>query len=91
MQGVAHFLAGRYDEAVFCLERSPTTPLWLLAYLAASYAQGGQSSQATDYATRLLAQEPRFSILRFLAKEPLHREVDRRALADGLSRAGIPE
>lgn len=91
MQGMAHFLDGRHDEAVACLERTPTMPLWNLAYLAASHALSGRPVLASDFANRVLACEPRFTVSRFIDKEPLKREEHRALLHAGLRRAGLPE
>ena len=90
MQGMAHFLAGRYDEAIACLERTPTMPLWVLAYLAATHALAERPALAADFARRVLAREPGFKVARFLAKEPLRREDHRALLCAGLRRAGLP-
>ena len=90
MQGMAHFLAGRYDEAVTCLERTPTMPLWDLAYLAASHALADRPALAADFASHVLARERRFTVSRFIAKEPLKREEHRALLHAGLRRAGLP-
>ena len=91
MQGMAHFLAGRYDEAVACLERTPTIPPWLLAYLAASHALARRPAIAAGFAARVLAREPRFTISRFLAREPLRLPADRERLRSGLRNAGLPD
>ena len=90
MQGMAHFLAGHYDEAIACLERTPTMPLWVPAYLAASHALAERPMLAARFADRVLAREPGFTVARFLAKEPLRREDHRARLQAGLRRAGLP-
>ena len=90
MQGMAHFIARRYDEAVACLERTPTMPIWDLAYLAASHALAGRADEAAAFASQLTRRDPAFSASRFAAKEPLKRPSDREHLLQGLGKAALP-
>ena len=89
--GVLHFIAGRYDEAIANLSRSPTMPDAVHSYLAACYALTGRSEQAALHAAEALNLAPDFSSARFVAKEPFKQLRDRDRLLEGLRRAGLPE
>ena len=53
MLGHALFLAGRYDEAIACLETIDTPLVWELAWLAASLISSGNESRAAVAAEAL--------------------------------------
>jgi adenylate cyclase len=89
--GVLHFLAGRYDEAISHLSRSPDMPAWVHGYLAACYALTDQRDQAASHAAEAVRQAPDFSAIQFLAKEPYKQSSDQNRLLDGLRKAGLPE
>jgi DNA-binding SARP family transcriptional activator/TolB-like protein/Flp pilus assembly protein TadD len=88
-QGIAHLLAGRYDQAISNFLRSPNRPVWLRAYLAAAHALLGRTDEAHQARDETIAAEPRFSARRLMAKEPFRRQVDRDLIAEGLRRAGF--
>ena len=89
--GVLHFIAGRYDEAIIHLSRSPDMPAWVHGYLAACYALMDQRDQAASHVAEVLRQAPDFSAIQFLAKEPFKQSADQNRLLDGLRKAGLPE
>jgi tetratricopeptide (TPR) repeat protein len=89
--GVLHFIAGRYDEAVLHLSRSPDMPAWVNAYLAACYALMNQSDDAHHHAAETIRLAPDFSAIRFLEKEAFKQLSDRDHLLRGLRKAGLPE
>ena len=89
--GVAHFIAGRYEEAVTALGRSPSMPVWVQAYLAACHALAGRAECARELKAELLRAVPDFSLTRLAAKELFKRAADRDRLVEGLRRAGLPE
>lgn len=89
--GVAHFVAGRYDEAVVLLGRSPTMPVWVRAYLAACHALAGGADRVREFVADLARSAPNFSSALLVAKEPFKRPADREALLEGLRDAGLPE
>jgi tetratricopeptide (TPR) repeat protein len=89
--GVLHFLAGRYDEAISHLSRSPDMPAWVHGYIAACYALTNQRDQALSHVAEVLRQAPDFSAIQFLAKEPFKQSADKNRLLDGLRKAGLPE
>jgi len=90
MVGVAHFVAGRHDEAIAAFGRSPSTPLWVQAYLAAYYAHAGRLDIARRIALELHASWPDLSSARFTAKEPFRRAEDAQRLIQGMIVAGLP-
>jgi TolB-like protein len=97
MQGAmayAHFLAGRYDVASSCAEKSMRdNPTFLLAIClsAASNALAGWLEPAQKAMARALEFNPdlRSSNLRDLA--PFRRAEDLATFAKGLRKAGLPE
>ncbi|HEX6118864.1 MAG TPA: adenylate/guanylate cyclase domain-containing protein [Dongiaceae bacterium] len=89
--GVAHFVAERYDEAVFALNRSPNMPMWVHAYLAACHGLKGDTDSARWHAAEVMRMRPDFTIRRYTEKDLYKREEDRRKLTDGLRAAGLPE
>ena len=44
--GIGHFVAGRYEDAIAALARSPSMPFWGYPYLAASHALTGRTDRA---------------------------------------------
>jgi adenylate cyclase len=88
--GVLHFLAGRYDEAIVHLSRSPTMPPWVHAYLAACHAHRNQNDEARHHAAETLRLAPNFTAVEFLKKEPFKQAADRDCLIEGLRKAGLP-
>jgi adenylate cyclase len=91
MLGVAHFVAGRYDEAILHLSRSRTMPMWLMAYLAACHALAGRLNEAHKFVEQIRQRFPQFSLVRVTEKEPFKREEDRERLIAGMRTAGLPE
>jgi TolB-like protein len=92
--GYAHFLAGRYDMASSCAEKSMRDrPTFLLAIClsAASNALAGRLEPAQRAMARALEFNPDFraSNLRDLA--PFRRAEDLASFAKGLREAGLPE
>jgi adenylate cyclase len=88
--GVLHFIAGRYDEAIINLSRSPDMPAWVHGYLAACYALMDQTDRAARQLAEVLRHAPDFSAIRFLEKEPFKQPADQQRLLDGLRKAGLP-
>jgi adenylate cyclase len=88
--GVLHFIAGRYDEAIINLSRSPDMPAWVHGYLAACYALMDQTDHVARHVAEVLRHAPDFSAIRFLEKEPFKQSADQQRLLDGLRKAGLP-
>jgi len=90
---MAHFVAGRYSEAVQWARKSvQRKPIWRVghAVLAASLAQLDLIKEAKAAVDNYLDNIPNETIskLRFL---PFKNHIDARRLEDGLHKAGLPE
>jgi class 3 adenylate cyclase/tetratricopeptide (TPR) repeat protein len=89
-QGMAHYIAGRYEAAISALTQSSTMPYWVKAYLAASYARLENTLEARRHANSLMREMPDFSAGSFAAKEPYRDTAHRSALEEGLRASGLP-
>jgi TolB-like protein/Tfp pilus assembly protein PilF len=91
---LAHFVAGRYREAVDWAEKGrlerPGLP-WAYRVLAAAYAQLGQHDQAQAAAQTALKQHPQLSVSEIMATAPFRQDEVRERLVHALRRAGIPD
>jgi adenylate cyclase len=90
-QGLADFIAGRYERAITRLNRSPTMPVWVRVYLAASNAYLGRELQAREMARQVLRAVSNFSAARFVQKEPYERAEHRSVLREGVRASGLPD
>ncbi|QRM28522.1 adenylate/guanylate cyclase domain-containing protein [Microvirga sp. VF16] len=91
--GDAHFVAGRYAEAVQWLERAYLAhpkASWINRFLAASYALDGRQDEAKACVQRLLTTYPGLTVTAVRAAPPFSPEAINR-LCEGLRRAGLPE
>jgi TolB-like protein len=91
---LAHFLAGRYDEASAWAERAlRDKPNYYpaLRAAAASNALGGRLEQAKNAIARLRRLDPALRISQLNDILPLRRAEDRAKYAEGLRMAGLPE
>jgi tetratricopeptide (TPR) repeat protein len=97
MQGgtaFAHFLAGRYDQALswaakaMWAQTNYTTPLFVAA---ASSALAGRIVEARKAMVRLLELDPALRIANVKDWIPLRRHEDLERFEDGLRKAGLPE
>jgi adenylate cyclase len=89
----AHFVAGRYREAVAWLEKARLAnpkAAWINRFLAASYALTGNRQQAGACVQRLLAAYPGLTVRAVRTAPPFSKEVIDR-LCEGLRRAGLPK
>ena len=97
MQGgaaLAHFLAGRNDQAAALAEealRNQPNYMSALRILAASRALMGQQVEAQRAVARLTQIDPINRISNLLDRIPLRRPEDVGKLADALRLAGLPE
>ena len=91
---MAHFIAGRYEEAFASAETalrqnpffSPATRL-----AVASAALLGRMEDARKYFARLQMLDPQLRISNLGERIFLQRPDDHARLAEGLRRAGVPE
>jgi len=91
--GDAHFVAGRYTEAVTWLEKARLAhprAAWLNRFLAASYALSGRQQEAEACVERLLTVYPGLTVTAVRTAPPFSQEVIDR-LCEGLRQAGLPE
>jgi adenylate cyclase len=88
--GLALYGLGRYEDAIAVYAKVAAPQVGILAALAASHAQAGDTVAARSTRTRLLALAPDFSTRRFVESKPYLRARDRAHLLDGLQKAGLP-
>lgn len=91
---LAHFVAGRYDEAIFWAEKAARgNPNFLPAIriIATSAGNSGQLARAQKAAKRMMEIDPTFKVSRLTDHVPLRRPDDLARYAEGLRRAGLPE
>jgi tetratricopeptide (TPR) repeat protein len=91
---MAHFLAGRYDEASSWAQRAlRNKPNYYPALRAAAAidALAGRLDQAKDAIARLRRLDPALRISHIHDIFPLQRAEDRAKYAEGLRMAGLPE
>jgi tetratricopeptide (TPR) repeat protein len=92
--GLAHFLAGRYDEAWSWAERALLdNPSFYpaLRMAAASHALAGRLERAKSVMARLRGLDPALRISHVKDILPLRRAEDSSRYAEGLRLAGLPE
>jgi TolB-like protein/class 3 adenylate cyclase len=92
--GLAHFLAGRYEEALIweskaLRERPGLLPA--LRLVTASNALAGKLEEAKKALARLLELDPTLRISNLRDYSMVHRPEDFAKYADGLRKAGLPE
>lgn len=91
---LAHFIAGRYTEALSWAERAIRGhPNYSLAAgtFAASAVLAGRLVEAEKAMTRLRQLEPQLRISDLMEVFPLRRPEDRLKWIEGLRKAGLPE
>jgi adenylate cyclase len=94
--GMAHFVAGRYDDAVTWAEnaeneRPASIGFGPLRLLAASYAHLGRLDEAREAFASVLEATPHISATGIRNAIHFGRPEDLERYLDGLSRAGLPE
>ncbi|MBI3703511.1 MAG: tetratricopeptide repeat protein [Rhizobiales bacterium] len=90
----AHFLAGRYAEALPWVEKAlRENPHHSLTnrIAAATYALAGLQAEAEQAAARLLQIDSSFRVARLKDYVPLRRPEHVETLSNGLRKAGVPE
>jgi len=90
--GAAHFLAGRYEQAVMSFRRSvELNPRFSIPYgwMAASFVRLGRIDEAKAAATQHLSLDPHFSISRWSAAVGLAPQVVD-DITDAMRMAGLP-
>ena len=91
---LAHFLAGRYDDACLWAEKSlRKRPKYLASIreLAAAHALAGRLTEAQQTMEHLRSVNPELRISTVKDWVPLRRAEDLARLQEGLRKAGLPE
>jgi adenylate cyclase len=91
--GAAHFVAGRYEEALAWNEKaSAARPnmIWVNRLSVVCAAHGGQAGKAESALRRLLASNPDLTISAVMRVLPFRGDA-RERYAEGLRKAGLPE
>ena len=73
-----------------CFAHVPLPNYRVWAYVAACHARLGHEEQARTAAHRTLEMFPKFSIERFMTREPFRNASDSDYLAESLRLAGLP-
>jgi adenylate cyclase len=88
--GRACYCAEKYAEAVAAFSRVTRPDYTHHAFLAATFAQMGNSVAAAAHAAEVLKREPEFSVAVYLATQHYKGAIDRRRHETGLLKAGLP-
>lgn len=91
---LAHFLAGRDDEAFAWAEKAlqrNALAAPAIRVAAASAARLGHTAAATKYLSQLRQLDPGLRVSNLGDRIPLRRPQDRERLAEALRRAGLPD
>jgi tetratricopeptide (TPR) repeat protein len=91
---LAHFLAGRYDEASSWAEKAllqKANSHLALRLAAASSALAGRMEEAQNAVSRLRQLDPALRVSDLKEIIPLRRQQDFARYAEGLRKAGLPE
>lgn len=87
--GSALYVAGRYADAIEAFRHRQGPKVWVLARLAASYAQIGQKKEAEECVAEILQQQPDFRVS--LLRNGSWLPGDRLRFREGFLKAGLPE
>ncbi len=90
----AHFIAGRYREALSVSESVTAAPQnggFAMATAAASAALLGRMEEAESAVSQLRAIDPTLRLANLRQRFPIKREEDFARWTDGLRKAGLPE
>ena len=88
--GRACYCAEKYAEAAEAFSRLTRPDHTHHAFLAATFAQMGNSVAASAHAAEVLKREPQFSVAAYLGTQHHKHESDRRRHETGLLKAGLP-
>jgi adenylate cyclase len=88
--GRACYCAEKYAEAVEAFSRITRPDYTHHAFLAATFAQMGNTVATAAHAAEVLKCEPKFSAAAYLATQHYKRPVDRQRHEAGLLKAGLP-
>lgn len=92
--GLAHFLAGRHDEALPWLHKALQVNgrfAACLRHMAACLGEMGRIDEAEQVGREMLRLSPDFRVAHFASWYPLRPQANLRRYIDGLRRARLPE
>lgn len=89
--GWAHFVAGRYQDAIAALERRSPKSIGTRELLALCHAMLGQDDEAAAHMRAVMEARPNMTVKRAARIEPFRDETDLRHYLDALRAAGVPE
>jgi adenylate cyclase len=88
--GRACYCAEKYAEAAEAFSRLTRPDHSHHAFLAATFAQMGNSVAAAAHVAEVIKREPKFSVAAYLGTQHYKHEVDRNRHEAGLLKAGLP-
>jgi len=88
--GRACYCAEKYAEAVEAFSRITRPDYTHHAFLAATFAQLGNTVATAAHAAEVLKSEPKFSVAAYLATQHYKHAADRQRHEAGLLKAGLP-
>ena len=86
-----YYSARKYETVIDAVERMREPPVDPLLFLAGSYAQVGDLTEAQAAVKRVLALDPEATVAKFAAQQPYKNPDDLEHYKDGLRKAGLPE
>ena len=90
VQGIAYFVARRYDDAILALGKLPSPHYWDCAYLAAAYAMRGRIDEGRAALSEVLQAMPAFAMNKLAAAEPFQSVTELTHFVDAMHKAGLP-
>src|SRR5262249_51979717 len=87
--GIVLYIMRRYADAIEAYRHRTRPGYWVLARLAACYAQIGRHGEAAATAAEVLGQRPDFSLAKL--RRPGWNAADSEHILDGMRKAGLPE
>jgi TolB-like protein len=90
--GLAYFAKGDYQTALEHLKREPNLePMYTLTFLAATYAELGQTDEARATVAKILDANPAVTLSVIRTAWPFRNEADTERLIGALRKAGLPD
>lgn len=89
--GQAKMLLGHYADALAMFDQIVLRTSRVHAFMAGCHARVGDLDAARSSAAACLANQPDFSILRLMSREPFQRTADAERLLESLRLAGLPD
>lgn len=90
-RGIALYGLRRYAEAARTFEQAAVKVTYSYRYLAACYAQMGETEKAQAAVRKSLEQQPNFTLAIWAKEEPYRSAEGLAHMLEGLRKAGLPE